>query len=151
MSTTPDTPELPAWLYVGATVAEYTAGRGRFVDHKARRATVRKITRTQIRVALDDTDPGEVYRRRRTLGGGETYERSIGGTWGTVWDLRPLDNPAVIKAYTAAKNRAVAGRVEDLVIRWRRDGDRQAAAEIAHCLVEAGIIASYEPAAENDR
>lgn len=143
MSTTPDT-TVPEWLHEGATVAQYTGGRGLAVQANAMEATVTRLTRTQARVSYNGQE--WVYRRHDTLGAGPVWERRIGGAWGDTWTLLPVDDPKVLAVYERQRLSAAASKVEDLALRWRRDRDLQAARKIADVLVEAGVIASYEPA-----
>lgn len=144
MSAALDMSAFPDWLREGATVVQFTRGRGLITDAQALEVTVLRITRTQVRVAYGTHE--SVFRRvdYAATGAPSIWERRDGGSWGNTWELRAPDDPDVLAVYERQRQTTIANQAEDLALKWRRDRNRDAARQIADLLVDAGIITSYE-------
>lgn len=99
---------------VGMTVAEFSHGR-RHGD--AALTTIEKIGKRDIVLAN-----GNRYNVNR-------MSRSVGGTWGTTWYLRPADDAQVVAALEVQRKRRIAVKVTQLLDRWV-EGDFDLLAEI---------------------
>lgn len=132
---TKDYSHVPDWCRPG----EYAVEIGGRSDSALRRRTILRVTKTTV-----VTDgPNDTETRYKIWPDGEIMRR--GGTWDPSWTLAPITDPEVQRRIKENRRKSLAVDVEQLALRWRRDGDHVAALAIAQRLVDAGVIASYEP------
>jgi hypothetical protein len=122
----------PPWLTEGGTVA---------VDdsHTVTFGTVARITKRDV--VLDD---GQRFSRAR-------LSHSADGSWGRTKLLRNPSDQVVVRRVETQRRDAVrlrtARKVEDLMVKWRRDGDDNLLAEATAALETARArLAELDPA-----
>lgn len=134
-------PPAPDWCHPGAELAVVTRRPGgdptvAYTVHVARVTKTLVVVERRIRDHVSED-------RYRIEPNGRRPRRRARDRWSEGWELAPLDAPDVVAAYRRADMQAVAGKVEELALRFRRDRDLDAARSIAEELVKAGVIASF--------
>lgn len=98
--TSNDGRQRPEWLTEGATIAEYTNGRGR--NPQVRPFTqVERFTKTLVVLANGRRYPIDKLKVST-------------GSWDPTWELRPADDPAVVQAIRHAEVRRLAAAVQEV-------------------------------------
>lgn len=129
-----DYSHVPDWCRPGERVVD--------IGHEGSMLTV-EIVKVHKRFVYA-TQPGSDYERKYRIGPTQ-IEAVKGSHWDLTRWLAPTTDPIVRHRAEDNRVKRIAGQVENLAQRWRRDRDLDAARLIARLLVEAGIIASYEP------